>query len=168
MWKTGKVESMTSTTFSSYGAACPQYDNWRSARSIQIQHLGFTTLDCSRYGPDFGLSEFHLLPEVKEQPTGHHYMSDDEARTAVTLWFCHQMHKSITTDSHKTTWTLVKECRLKRWLCGEITVQRWKPRFKKVTCFDFTQICLHISIQKLQGITYQLTLIPLWIEEYIL
>ena len=40
----------------------------------QVQDLGFTTLYRSRYSPDLGLSDFHLLPQVKEQLTGHHYI----------------------------------------------------------------------------------------------
>lgn len=72
--KLGKLKAWLQPLFPHMEQPVLQYDNWISARSIQTQCLGFTTLDCSGYSPDFGLSEFHLPSEVKEQLTGHHYI----------------------------------------------------------------------------------------------
>jgi len=99
--KLGKLKAWLQPLFPHMEQHVLQYDNLTSARSIEIQRLGFTTLGCSWYSPDFGLSDFHLLPKVKEQLKRHHYMSDEAAGTVVTLWFCHQMHISIVMDSQK-------------------------------------------------------------------
>jgi len=103
--KLGKLKAWLQPLFPHMEQPVLQYDNWTSARSVEIQRLGFTTLDCSWCSPDFGVSDFHLLAKVNEQLTRHHYMSPCGSVIICT---------NLLQWTHKTTWTLVKACRLKR------------------------------------------------------
>jgi histone-lysine N-methyltransferase SETMAR len=52
-----------------------------------IHRLGFTVLDHPPHDPELAPSEFHLFPKLKEHLKGHYFLSEDEVKTAVQMWF---------------------------------------------------------------------------------
>ena len=48
--------------------------------------LGFQCLDHPPYSPDLALSDYHLLPGLKKQLTGCHFLSDVEVTAAAETW----------------------------------------------------------------------------------
>jgi hypothetical protein len=87
-----------------------------SKRTAEIWHFGFTILDHESQSPTSqteGTSwRHHYALENGSQVSG--YIVVPSPRCTIIMWW-----------TYETTWILMKMCRSQRWLCGEITVQRW-------------------------------------------
>jgi hypothetical protein len=65
------------------------------------------------------LSDFHIFAKLKEIPEDMTTCGTLKSRQWFKLWFC---HNDAQFSHNRLTWKLVKVCRLKRWLGGEINV----------------------------------------------
>jgi histone-lysine N-methyltransferase SETMAR len=65
--------------------------------TAEIHGLGFTVVDHPPYCPDLAPFNFHLFPKQKEELREYHFLSDDEVKTAVKMWF-HQKEAEFQCD----------------------------------------------------------------------
>jgi len=64
--------------------------HWALATQKKLAYLGFQCLDHPPYSPDLALSDYHLLPGLKKQLKGHHFLSDTEVIAATETWLDRQ------------------------------------------------------------------------------
>jgi hypothetical protein len=95
--------------------------NTYKCKTTEIQLLGLTILDHPPYCPWLGTVWHSCLPSWKnilEDNTICQMMKPGQQLHCGSVIKC----TMLWWRTHKTTWTVVKACRLQRWLCGEITV----------------------------------------------
>jgi len=58
-----------------------------AATTDAIAHLGFTVLPHPACSPDLAPSDFHLFPNLKEDPRDQNLSSDAQVKAAICQWF---------------------------------------------------------------------------------
>ena len=69
-----------------------------------IASFRWTILPHRPYSPDLAPSDYHLFSPIKEGLRGKHYASDEEVKTAVTMWLKKQLAECYEAGIHALIW----------------------------------------------------------------